>query len=293
MYDWANSVYNLVITTTFFPVYFNTVTSTKNYPDGIPFLGRHFVNTALKDYAFSFAYLVIALLSPILSSIADYRGNKKNFMRFFCYLGGISCCLLYFFKGDTIWLGISCLILSTIGFCGSLVFYNSYLPEIATMDEQDSVSALGFAYGYIGSVLLQLIGFALVLFWPEKDSASPVLITFVLTGLWWMGFAQITFRALPKNSSPSEMSSVNIFRSGFIELSKVWAQLKTMVLLKRYLIAFFFYSMGVQTVMLAAVDFGDKILHLSATKLIITVVVIQLGGDSRSVDHEQAISNLW
>jgi len=87
MYDWANSVYNLVITTTFFPAYYAVVTSTVKFPDGIFFLGRRFVNTELKDYVLAFGFLVIALLSPILSSIADYKGNKKNFMRFFLLHG--------------------------------------------------------------------------------------------------------------------------------------------------------------------------------------------------------------
>ncbi|MBC7423091.1 MAG: MFS transporter, partial [Ferruginibacter sp.] len=125
MYDWANSVYNLVITTTFFPAYYAAITSLKNFPDGITFLGRHFVNTELKDYVLAFGFLVIALLSPILSSMADYRGNKKNFMRFFCYLGAASCSLMYFFDKDHVTLGLMCFMFAGIGFYGSQVFYNS------------------------------------------------------------------------------------------------------------------------------------------------------------------------
>ena len=276
MYDWANSTYNLVITTTFFPVYYNAVTNTEHYPKGVPFMGRYFVNTALKDYSLALAYLIIAFLSPILSSIADYKGNKKRFMQFFCYLGSLSCCGMYFFDESRIAIGIICFVLAAIGYCGSLVFYNSYLPEIALEEEQDKVSAQGFAYGYIGSVLLQLIGFGLVSLWPEKHSAEPVLITFLLVGLWWMGFAQITFKHLPKTQSLQTDKKRNVLTAGFKELRKVWKQLRELPVLKLYLAAFFLYSIGVQTVMLVAVDFGDKVLKLEATKLIITVVVIQL-----------------
>src|SRR5664279_2581669 len=154
MYDWANSVYNLVITTTFFPAYYAAVTSLEYFPNGIVFLGRTFVNTELKDYVLAFGFLVIAFLSPILSSIADYKGNKKNFMRFFCYLGSIACISLTFMTKDNISFGITCSIIASIGFCGSIVFYNAYLPEIAAEEDQDRVSAKGFAMGYVGSVLL-------------------------------------------------------------------------------------------------------------------------------------------
>ncbi|MEO7485488.1 MAG: MFS transporter, partial [Ferruginibacter sp.] len=131
MYDWANSVYNLVITTTFFPAYYAAITSLKNFPDGIYFLGRHFVNTELKDYVLAFGFLIVAIMSPILSSMADYKGNKKNFMRFFCYMGAASCSLMFFFDKDHVTLGLMCFMFAGIGFYGSQVFYNSYLPEIA------------------------------------------------------------------------------------------------------------------------------------------------------------------
>jgi UMF1 family MFS transporter len=195
MYDWANSVYNLVITTTFFPAYYAFVTSTIKFPDGIRFLGRNYVNTELKDYVLAFGFLVIALLSPILSSIADYKGNKKNFMRFFCYLGAASCSLLYFFNEQHITLGLMCFMFAGIGFYGSQVFYNSYLPEIAAEADRDRISARGYSFGYIGSVIMQLIGFGLVLAMP--DSQTPLKITFLLVGIWWVVFAQITFNRLP------------------------------------------------------------------------------------------------
>lgn len=276
MYDWANSVYNLVITTTFFPAYYIAVTSLDNFPDGVELFGRKFVNTALKDYTLGVAFLLIAVMSPILSSIADYRGSKKKFMKFFCALGSIACCGLFFFDKSNILYGLGCFFIATIGFWSSLVFYNSYLPEIATVEQRDNLSARGFAYGYIGSVILQIVGFLLVTFWPTDDGAMPVKVTFLLVGLWWFGFAQLTFSRLPDGKPLEQHPEHNIFLNGFHELKKVWHQLKDMPVIRTYLGAFFFYSIGVQTVMLVAVDFGSKVLELPTQKLIITVVIIQL-----------------
>ena len=274
MYDWANSVYNLVITTTFFPAYYAAVTGLEKFPNGIKFLGRTFVNTELKDYVLAFGFLVVAVISPILSSVADYKGNKKNFMQFFCYIGAASCSLMYFFDGNHITLGLMCFMFAGIGFYGSQVFYNSYLPEIAAEKDMDRISAKGYSLGYIGSVIMQMIGFGLVLMMP--DSALPLKLTFLLVGVWWVAFAQITFNVLPTTAKAERKSKTNVLANGFIELKKVWNEVKQMPVLKRFLSAFFFYSMGVQTVMLVAIDFGIKELKLENSKLIITAVIIQL-----------------
>ncbi|MET0393682.1 MAG: MFS transporter [Chitinophagaceae bacterium] len=274
MYDWANSVYNLVITTTFFPAYYAAVTSTSNFPNGIPFLGRHFVNTALKDYVLAFGFLLVALISPILSSIADYKGNKKNFMRFFCYMGALSCSLMFFFDKSNVTFGLICFMFAGIGFYGSQVFYNSYLPEIAAEKDRDRISAKGYSFGYIGSVLMQLVGFALVIAMP--DNPLPLKLTFLLVGIWWLAFAQVTFRVLPISSKSEREARKHVLVNGFHELKLVWRQLMRLPVLKRFLIAFFLYSMGVQTVMLVGIDFGIKVLHLADIKLIISAVIIQL-----------------
>ena len=274
MYDWANSVYNLVITTTFFPIYFTAATHHVFKGDTIHFLGRNFINSALYDYALAAAYLIIALLYPILTSIADTRGNKKSFMQFFCYMGSVGCSALYFFNGANVWLGVLCFILASMGFVGSLVFYNAYLPEIAAPEDQDRVSAKGFAFGYIGSVILQLIGFVLVLTIKDDPFLGPRL-TFLLVGVWWAGFAQMTFAVLPKVKRTVTVRT-NVFKAGFTEVRKVYAEIRKLGVLKRFLRGFFCYSIGVQTVMMAATLFGSKLLGLEDTKLIITVVLIQL-----------------
>lgn len=274
MYDWANSVYNLVITTTFFPIYFIAVTKAPDGGDKVRFLGRDFVNSSLYDYILATAYLLIAILYPILTSIADTRGNKKNFMRFFCYIGAFGCSLLFFFDKTNLWLGVICFMLAAMGYVGSLVFYNAYLPEIAAPEDRDRISAKGFSFGYIGSVLMQLIGFALVIFMKGNEGKASQ-ITFLLVGLWWIGFAQITFRRLPKPET-RELKKGNVLKDGFAEVRKVYDEVKHMPVLKRFLRGFFFYSMGVQTVMLVATLFGSKLLNLEDSKLIITVVLIQL-----------------
>ncbi len=283
MYDWANSAYNLVITSTIFPTYYNAVTTTtkdgKFVTDHVSFFGMQIKNSTLFDYSIATAYLIIAMLSPILSSIADYKGNKKRFMQLFCYMGSASCCCLYFFDGKTLELGIIFSGLAALGYCGSLVFYNAYLPEIAIESDRDRVSAQGFSYGYVGSVLLQVICLVFVLqpgwFGIKDDSFAPRL-SFLLVGLWWAGFAQITFLTLPKGTPLAGKNGHNLLTGGFYELKKVWAQVKQLPVLKTYLAAFFFYSMGVQTVMLAAALFGSKELKLETSQLIGVILVIQL-----------------
>lgn len=279
MFDWSNSAYNLVITSTIFPAYYTIITTTEEFGDKVVFMGRTFTNTALSNYALSVAYLIMALLLPVLSSIADFRGNKKIFMKVFTYIGSISCAGLFFFKLETLELGIICFTLAAIGYIGGVMFNNSYLPEIATIDQQDRVSAKGFAYGYVGSVILQIICFVFVLK-PElfgiTDASLPARLSFLLVGIWWIGFAQIPFKKLPAGSPNYDKITKSTVKNGFQELLKVWNQLKSMVLVKRFLLAFFFYSMGVQTIMLVAAGFGEKVLKLGTSKLIAIILIIQL-----------------
>jgi UMF1 family MFS transporter len=280
MYDWANSVYNLVITSTIFPAYYDAMT--KHGSDKtVRVLGRTFENSALYNYVMAIGFLVVALMSPILSSIADYKGNKKSFLRFFCTMGSLACCGLFFFRGiDTIGIGLIATIIALIGYWSSLVFYNSYLPEIAPPEQRDAVSAKGFSMGYIGSVLLQLICFVFVFkpewFGMQDDGTLPARFSFLLVGVWWFSFAQYSLSRLPKGQPSAVRPEHNVFKNGFIELRKVLSEVSQQPLLKRYLIAFFFYNMGVQTVMLVATLFGSNELNLAQEKLILTILIIQL-----------------
>jgi UMF1 family MFS transporter len=281
MYDWANSVYNLVITSTIFPAYYEAVTGDGNATlnDKVQLFGREFSNTSLYNYALGIAFLIVAIMSPLLSSIADYKGNKKKFLFFFCTMGSIACSAMYFFDKTNLTYGLLCLIVACVGFWSSLVFYNSYLPEIAAPEDQDRVSAKGFAMGYIGSVILQIICFVFVLkpdlFGITVGKASQ--ISFLLVGIWWWGFGQFSLSRLPKGIPIAQTSDRgSVFTNGYKELNKVWQQVKHMPVLKKYLGAFFFYNMGVQTVMLAATLYGKSELNIPTPKLIIAILIIQL-----------------
>ena len=281
MYDWGNSAYNLVITSTIFPAYFEAVAvdNKEISKTAVTFLGRQFENTALYNYTLAFAMLIVAFISPLLSSIADYKGNKKSFMFFFLTMGSLACASLFFFDRDTLWLGISAMIIACVGFWASLVFYNSFLPEIAAPQDRDRVSAKGFAYGYVGSVLLQLICFVFVMmhdkFGITEGKGSQ--ISFFLVGIWWWGFGQFSLRRMPK-PVPAGAGDLKhkIFSKGYKELEKVWHQVKMLPSLKRFLLSFFFYNMGVQTVMLVAALYGKSELEIPTTNLILAILIIQL-----------------
>jgi MFS transporter, UMF1 family len=282
MFDWANSVYNLVITSTIFPEYFESMTAERK-EDGVAyvhFLGREFVNTSLYNYTLAFALMIVAIILPLLTSIADYKGNKKSFMAFFFTTGSIACAMLYFFKGPgTLGLGIACMIIACVCFWSSFVFSNSFLPEIAAPEDRDRVSARGFAYGYVGSVILQLICFVFVMKndWFGITQGEGSRISFLLVGIWWLVFGYFSLSRLPKPIAAGNTASPNnIITSGYKELRKVWNQLKQMPVIKRFLGAFFFYNMGVQTVMLAATLYGKSELEIPVANLIIAILLIQL-----------------
>ncbi len=280
MYDWANSVYSLVITSTIFPVYYLKITSAADgASQPVPFFGFYFNNVSLYSWGLSASFLIAAAIAPFLSGIADYTGNKKAFMHFFCYLGSLSCIALYFFTGlQNIEVGIIAFVLAGIGFTGSIVFYNAYLPEIAEEKDQDRVSAKGFALGYIGSVILLLVNLSMVMY-PEvygiTDPQLPARISFLTVGLWWAGFAQITFSRLPRNVF-GRKAGRQVIWNGYRELLSVFRQLKSLKRLKRFLLGFFFYSTGMQTVMYLAPTFAEKEMKMGTGLLIGLMLIIQL-----------------
>ncbi|GAB3643275.1 MFS transporter [Spirosoma arcticum] len=290
LYDWANSVHSLVIVSSIFPVYFSATALNDAGGPVINFLGVTVKNTVLFSYTVSAAFLTTALLSPICSAIADYSGRKKAFMRAFCYLGAISCALLYFFTKETTTFAIICFGLSLVGWSGSIVFYNSYLPDIATEDQFDRVSARGFSMGYIGSVLLMVLNLLVILkrdWFGNISEGMASRIAFLTVGVWWIGFAQIPLSRLPNAARPNPTGGraghagettgrKKYLLNGFRELRTVFGQLQHRPLTKRFLVSFFIYNMGVQTVMYVATIFGSDELKLPAQSLIITILLIQL-----------------
>ena len=284
-YDWANSVYSLVISSAIFPIYYGLIFSEINF---ISFFGYQIKNTAVISFITAFAFVVVALMSPILSGIADYIGNKKRFMKIFVYIGSISCLGLYWFELQTIYLGLFFYFFALIGLWASLVFYNSYLPDIAYPDQQDIASARGFSYGYIGSVILLLINLMIIMnpnSFGIEGSSSEASITamkysFVSVGIWWALFSQYSFYFLPKSNREVKVTK-DIFWNGYKELKLVYKELKNQTKLKRFLPAFFLYSMALQTVMLVAAYFGEEEISWGSSKektlgLIVSILLIQV-----------------
>ena len=279
-YDWANSVYALVISSTIFPLYYGALFRQKNIEE-IVLLGFSVRSEALISYVTAIGFLIIAFISPLLSGIADYMGNKKFFLKLFCYIGAISCMSLYFFSLDTVVLSLVSYLLALIGFWGSLVFYNSYLPDIAHKEQQDKISAKGFSLGYVGSVILLLICLAMVMSVDnDAERLQMMKYSFLLVGIWWMGFSQYTYHFLPNNKNENKLHK-NVVFNGFKELQKVWQQIKQLKSLRRYLGAFFVYSMAVQTIMIIAAYFGEKEVQWGSDSkrtigLIVSILLIQL-----------------
>jgi len=273
-YDWANSAYFLVISTAIFPAYFMANTSEK-----INILGTEITNSSVYSYAVSLSYLIIVFLSPILSGIADSGGKRMFFLKLFTVIGSVSCMLLFFFTGDTnLWIGTSAFMIATIGAAGGIVFYNAYLPEIVTEDRYDQVSAKGYAFGYIGSVIL-LIAILFIsikphLFGIPENTTIPYRLGFAMVGVWWLGFAQITFKRLPKGRN--EAFSKEMISKGFSEIKQISKKIFKNNHLLLFLLSFFFYSAGVQTVVYLASVFAKEELKFATDELIILILILQL-----------------
>ena len=278
MYDWANSVYQLTIGSTIFPIYYNAVTI-NGENDIISFFGIKGINTVFYSWSIAASYLLVAIFSPLFSSIADYTGRRKRFMMIFTWIGALSCGMLFFFTRNTVELGLIAFTLGTIGYGGSLVFYNSFLPVIAEPADQDRISARGYIMGYLGAVILLLFNLMFVMF-PDtfgiKDSSFPARFAFLCIFFWWIGFSQITFRNLPKFTFGNRVKGANVMLKGYQELRSVFNQVMKMKHLRIYLAGFFFMTMGLLTTMFMASTYGTKELGLDDTVLIPTVIIIQL-----------------
>lgn len=283
MYDWANSVYQLTIASAIYPIYYNQVT--RSGPDNftVSFFGLEVINTVLYSYTIAAAYLLVAMFSPMLSSLADYTGRRKTFMQVFTWIGALSCGMLFFFDSSNIELGVIAFGLGTLGYGGSIVFYNSFLPVICNPEDQDRISARGYSLGYLGGVVLLLFNLLMIMkpaLFGITDPFLPARISFLTVFIWWIGFSQITFRRLPRYTFRKRRKDkeINIFFEGYRELDKVFKQVKTSKRLSFYLIGFFFVMMGLLTTMFMAATYGEKEIGLKEDVLIPIVLVIQLVG---------------
>jgi len=282
LYDWANSVYSLTITSAIFPIYYQAVAVNKDGGSTVDFFGIEVVNNVLYSYALSASFLFVAIILPILSGIADYAGKKKFFLKMFMYIGSFSCIGLYFFTGENIEWGILCSVFASVGYSGSLVFYDAFLNEIVTEDKRDIVSAKGYSYGYIGSVILLVINLAVITFYEPlgiADEGVASRIAFLTVGAWWIGFSLYAISKLPENPHGRKPEG-HYLTNGYKELRSVWRQLKGMDGMRKYLISYFFYNGGTQTIMYLAVLFATTELkdELSSSDLIMTILLIQFLG---------------
>jgi UMF1 family MFS transporter len=287
-YDWANSVYSLVISSAIFPIFYGLLFRVAEI-EKVTVFGGEIARAPLISYVTAAAFIFIAIVTPLVSGIADYLGNKKIFLKLFCYLGAVSCVGLYWFSLENIYFGLACYFFGLVGFWVSFAINNSYLPDIAFPEQQDRISAKGFSLGYIGSVILLLFNLSMVLF-PKfygfaDDIDNPaemkaMKVSFATVGIWWAIFSQYTFKHLPKGYKRTGERK-NIILNGFKELKSVWHQLGEQIKLKRYLGAFFVYSMAVQTIMLIATYFGEEEIvwgsdDFRTTGLIASILIIQV-----------------
>jgi len=275
IFDWANSAYALVISTAIFPPFFAAMT-----PDQVDIWGMSISNTALFSFSISISYLFLVFINPILAGIADSGGRRKYFLNIFTTLGALACMSLFFFDNEGyVWWGTIGFILATIGYTAGTVFYNAYLPEIVSEDQYDRVSAKGFAYGYVGSVIL-LIAILILIQFPEKfgmeASSLQARIGFLLVGIWWIGFAQYSFKRLPDDKVGIPLDKP--IKKGLQELKKAWVKIKSSKHVSRFLASFFFYIAGLNTVVYLATIFAKEELGITQSKLIVTVLLIQILG---------------
>lgn len=281
-YDWANSVYALVITSSIFPLFYGALFRIEGVTS-IPFFGIDTPSESIISYVTAIGFVIISICSPILSGVADYLGSKKSFLKLFCWIGAFSCMLLYFFNLENLYLSLFVYMMALIGFWGSLVFYNSYLPKIAFKEQQDAVSARGFSYGYIGSVILLIINLIMIMkseWFGFKNQLEPMKVSFLMVGLWWLVFGHISYSKLPSFRNEKKIKR-DVFLFGINELRRIFNEIKNYPVLRGYLSAFFVYSMAVQTVMIIAAYFGEKEVDWGSDQqrqsgLIISILLIQL-----------------
>ncbi|HEY8897153.1 MAG TPA: MFS transporter [Niastella sp.] len=278
-YDWANSSYSLVITSAIFPSYFLSLSDHSGRGDA---WWQKIGNSVLYAYMYSFASLVLLFLSPLFGSIADYAGRKKFFMSLFSYIGAISCVLLFFSTADQMALTCTLFIVSSICYSLGVVFYNAYIPEIASPDQFDTVSAKGFAWGYFGGMVALVISLLMIQF-AEKvgftneqvQQLVPVRVSFIFIGVWWLVFARYSLKGLPPDGRHKKINTKAILQS-YSRIVEAFRRARGHKVISIFLLAFFFYDMGVTTVMGMSSVFATKTLHLTTAHLIGVILILQL-----------------
>ena len=281
LYDWANSVYSLVISSAVFPIYYSQYVFSQT--NSVEIFNLDINKDTLISSVSAFSFLLIAFLSPLLSGIADFVGNKKVFMKFFVYMGSFSCVGLYWFELETIEISLIFYTLGLIGFWGSLVYYNSYLTDITYPNQTNKVSAKGYTMGYIGSVILLMVNLIMINYYETFGFSSEIAAmksSFAIVGVWWFTFSQYSFYHLPRGNKGVKIPK-NIIWNGFKELKSVYKFIRSSKRFTRFLLAFFIFSFSLQTVLYIASYFGVSEIEWSSSSeqtsgLIISILLIQI-----------------
>lgn len=267
-YDWANSAYSMTITSTVLPIYFKSVAESGGMSPSN--------STALWGYTISFSTMIVSLLAPILGTIADYKGNKKKFFKFFFSIGVLFTTLLAFIPENSPLLLLLCYGFTLVGFSGTNIFYDAFLIDVTNRDRMDKVSSYGFALGYIGSTIPFIISIAVVLL--TQKGILPISlplackITFLITSVWWLIFT------IPILKNVNQIYYVepenNPIRKSFKRLFSTLKQIKSHRNIFLFLIAYFFYIDGVDTIIGMASSYGTD-LGISMVSLLIILLLTQ------------------
>jgi len=272
MYDWANSAFATTVMAGFFPIFFKQYWS---YGVDVN------MSTAQLGFGNAIGSLFVALMAPFLGAVADKGSIKKKFLLLFAYLGVLMTAGLFLVQKGQWGLAIFIYVMGIIGFSGANAFYDAILPSITGEDKIDYVSGLGFSMGYLGGGLLFLVNVVMTL-WPPifglADAAAAVRFSFLTVALWWGAFTIFLIAWVPeKKSTPNLKNSENIFTAGFRQLVNTFKKIHHLKTVFLFLMAYWFYIDGVDTIIRMAVDYGLS-LGFESNDLIIALLIVQFVG---------------
>src|SRR3990172_6441390 len=292
MYDWAISAFSTTVGTVFLGPYLASLVAAAalKFPDGMArFLGIPIAPDSFMPYVVSISVFLQVIFLPILGAIADYSHLRKQMMRFFATIGALATIGLFVVTEPLWWLGGLLFMLANLAFGAAMVFYNSYLPDIASEDQRDRVSSFGWAMGYLGGGLLLLLN--LVFFLTYEQFGIPtglaVRINLASAGVWWMGFSFITWARLRARKASKPLPQNETYMSvGFKQLGKTLKEIKSFPETLKYLVAYFLYNDGIQTVIAVSATFaaapvirgGIEVDQSTLTMVILMIQFVAFGG---------------
>ncbi len=267
-YDWANSAFATTVMAGFFPVFYSAISKDVSTQDS-----QFWFNITLAGSS-----LMVALFAPILGAIADQGGNRKKFLVFFAFLGALMTAGLAWVHVGQWWLGLAFYAFGTVGFSGANIFYDSMLVDVAEEEEFDMVSAYGYSAGYIGGGLLFVVN-VLMVTRPEMfgfaDAGVAIKAAFVSVAVWWMVFTIPLLLFVKETATPDQAPAGRAVRDGIAQLKQTFGEIRKLRVLLLFLVGYWLYIDGVNTVIKTAVFFGDRVLNLPQESLITALLLTQ------------------